>query len=168
MGSSFLGYFFRVFCSCFTSSSIHNHICIHMFFLPHSMKVFWYDFFHHPLFCGIKKNWDWGGGRDLVAWKDLGEGHIVREETPKDTMILLGSSLDKQWTLTLCALLLIEELFADGTTCSVAALEVSVLAERFDVCGVLKLNNFNSRGVLKSCRMKNSWSKLKRCCKGIQ
>ena len=31
--SSFLGYFFRVFCSDFISSSTHNHICIHMFFL---------------------------------------------------------------------------------------------------------------------------------------
>ena len=63
---------FRVFCSGFISSSIHNHTHIHM------IKGFWYSFFHPSLFCGINKNWDMGGKQ--CGLKRLGE------ETPKDTM----------------------------------------------------------------------------------
>ena len=62
--SSFLGSFFRVFCSGFISSSTHNHIP-YMYphvFPPHWVKGIWYNLFHPSLFCWINDSWNLGGG----------------------------------------------------------------------------------------------------------
>ena len=55
--------------------------------------------------------------------------------------VLLNSSLDIQRILTLCVFLLIEELFVDGTTYCVAALEISILAEQY-AFGVFEIEHF--------------------------
>ena len=83
--SSFLGYFFRVFCSDFISSSTHSHMYSHVFHL-HWIKGIWYNLFHPSLFCWINDNWNWGetlwlkkvGGKDI-----LGGDFLAGEEIPR-------------------------------------------------------------------------------------
>ena len=48
----------------------------------------------------------------------------------------------------MCVLLLIEEVLADQTTCFVAALEVSILAEKSNSFGVIEIEQFSTLGLL--------------------
>ena len=48
----------------------------------------------------------------------------------------------------MCVLLLIEEVLADQTTCFVAALEVSILAEKSNAFGVTEIEQFSTLGLL--------------------
>lgn len=49
--------------------------------------------------------------------------------------------------ITLLLLLLIEETYVDGTTCSFAALEVSILAENSYAFGATEIKPFSTLGL---------------------